>query len=197
MKNVLLFLANGFEVYEAAAFFDVIGWNFLEGDKSTKIVTCGLRKSVTSSFNLTVIPDKLIDEVDADNFEALAIPGGFEEFGYYNDAYDERVINLIKKFNNDNKIIATICVGALPLGKSGILKNKTATTYNLNNQLRQKQLKEFGAEVINQPIVINENIITSFNPSTAIDVAFILLEKLTSPENAKLVRQLMGFSDKN
>ncbi|GIN93668.1 hypothetical protein J22TS1_47190 [Siminovitchia terrae] len=48
--------------------------------------------------------------------------------------------------------------------------------------------------MVNQPIVIDKNIITSYNPSTAFDVAFKLLEQLTSEENCKYVKKIMGFS---
>ena len=50
-----------------------------------------------------------------------------------------------------------------------------------------------GVDVVNEPIVISKNIITSWNPSTAMDVAFLLLEKLTSLENTMKVKTLMGF----
>ena len=54
-------------------------------------------------------------------------------------------------------------------------------------------MKDFGVEVINQPIVIDQNIITSWNPSTAMEVAFLLLEKLTNKENKEKVKELMGY----
>ena len=76
-------------------------------------------------------------------YEALAIPGGFEEYGFYEKAYDERFLELIREFHSKRKIIASICVGSLPIGKSGVLKNRVATTYHLNNGYRQKQLAEF------------------------------------------------------
>ncbi|MEI7597003.1 MAG: DJ-1/PfpI family protein [Bacteroidota bacterium] len=191
MKKVLLLLAEGFEIFEASVFIDVIGWNNIEGDCSTELFTCGLRKEIKSSFNQKFIVDFLINEIDVNNFDALAIPGGFEDYGFYKDAYDNRFLDLIREFRINNKFIATICVGALPLGKSGVLKGKTATTYN--NPVRRNALKEFGVNVINQPIVIDDNIITSWNPSTAVNVAFLLLELLTSKNNTDKVRQLMGF----
>jgi 4-methyl-5(b-hydroxyethyl)-thiazole monophosphate biosynthesis len=53
-----------------------------------------------------------------------------------------------------------------------------------------------GANLIpDQPVVIDKNIITSFNPSTSFDVAFTLLEALTSTENANNVKRLMGFHE--
>jgi len=192
MKKVLLLLANGFEIFEASAFIDVIGWNLIEGDGSTKLYSCGLQKELQSTFDQRFTVDFLIDEIDVDAYDALAIPGGFEEFGFYEDAFDEKFLGLIQQFRDKKKIIASICVGALPLAKSGILRNRCATTYNIN-PLRQQMLQGFDAKVLNEPVVEDDNMITSWNPSTAIPVALRLLEMLTSKENAGRVSALMGF----
>lgn len=50
-----------------------------------------------------------------------------------------------------------------------------------------------GVNVVSEPIVVDGLITTSWNPSTAMDVAFLLLETLTSRENAAKVKGLMGF----
>lgn len=192
MKKVLLLLANGFEAVEASVFTDVIGWNKSDGDGTTDLVTVGIRENLKCTFNFTVIPEMHISEVNIDEFDALALPGGFEEAGFYEDAYSEEFLNIIREFDRAGKIIASICVGALPIGKSGVLVGRNATTYNWGK--RQKQLSEFGANVLgDQPIVVDKNIITSYNPSTAFDVAFNLLEILTSKENCVSVKKLMGF----
>ncbi|MFJ7755810.1 DJ-1/PfpI family protein [Peribacillus muralis] len=193
MKKVLLLLSNGFEAVEASVFTDVLGWNKLEGDGSTDLVTVGLHEQLACTWNFIVKPEFTIDQVNLDDFDALAIPGGFEEAGFYDDAYDQRFLEVINDFHDKKKIIATICVGALPLGKSGILKGRKATTYNHPTSIRQTQLKDFGALVVNEPIVVTDNIITSYNPSTAFGVAFTLLEMLTSKENCNRVKELMGF----
>ena len=191
MKKVLLLLADGFETFEASVFIDVIGWNLVEGDNSTELFTCGLKKEIKSSFNQRFLVDYLISDIDINSFDALAIPGGFEEYGFYNDAYNDKFLDLIRGFKASNKFIASICVGALPLGKSGVLKDKKGTTYN--SAIRREALQKFGVNVINQPIVIDDNMITSWNPSTAIDVALLLLEHLTTKSNADKVRKLLGF----
>jgi len=191
MKKVLLLLADGFETFEACVFIDVMGWNLVEGDGNTELFTCGLKKQITSSFNQRFVVDYVINDIDISAFDALAIPGGFETYGFYKDAYDEMFLDVIRGFKASNKIIASICVGALPVGKSGVLKGKKGTTYNTTK--RREALQEFGVTVINNPIVIDDNIITSWNPSTAVDVAFLLLENLTTKSNAETVRQLMGF----
>jgi 4-methyl-5(b-hydroxyethyl)-thiazole monophosphate biosynthesis len=193
MKKVLLLLADGFEIYEASAFIDVIGWNLLEGDKSTQLFTCALKKEIKSTFNQRFIVDFTIDQVNIEEYAALAIPGGFEEYGFYKDAYYPDFLDVIRKFENQQKTIASICTGALPVAESNILQNRNGTTYNLN-PVRQNALRDKLVNVLNQPIVEDGNIITSWNPSTAMDVAFLLLEKLTSKENTNKVKRLMGFN---
>jgi len=192
MKKVLLLLANGFEILEASAFIDVIGWNMEEGERNTHLVTAGKTRVVRSTFNHSFNVDLTLEEVHEDAFDALAIPGGFEAYGFYEDAFSQSFQSIIRAFDQQGKVIASVCVGALALGKSGILKNRTATTYCLN-PLRKQQLKDFGAQIADQPIVNVNHIISSDGPSTAIDVAFLLLEKLTSSENVLHVRKLMGF----
>lgn len=194
MKKVLLLLADGFEAVEASVFTDVLGWNKWEGDGSTEVVTVGLRNKLSCTWNFTIIPEKTINEIQLDEFDALAIPGGFEEAGFYKDAYSQEFSNVIQYFYTKQKPIASICVASLALGKSGILTGKRATTYNHPTSKRKEQLKNFGAVVQNELIVQEGNIITSSNPGTAFDVAFLLLEKLTSKENTEHVKELMGFS---
>jgi len=193
MKKILLLLADGFEAVEASVFTDVLGWNKWEGDGSTEVVTVGLRNKLTCTWNFTVIPEKTVDDIQLDEFDALAIPGGFEEAGFYQDAYSREFLNVIQHFYAKQKPIASICVASLALGKSGILIDKKAITYSHPTSKRKEQLKNFGAIVQNDLIVQDGNIITSSNPGTAFDVAFLLLEKLTSKQNAKHVKNLMGF----
>lgn len=192
MKKVLLLLADGFETFEASVFIDVIGWNLVEGDHTTELFTCGLKREIKSSFNQKFVVDYLVDEIDISQFEALAVPGGFEIYGFYTDAYHESFLDLIRGFKAVDKIIASICVGALPLGKSGVLKGKKGTTYP--SAIRRQALEKFGVTVIDQPIVLDDGIVTSWNPSTAVDVAFLLLELLTTKYNADQVRGLLGFN---
>lgn len=193
-KKVLLFLAQGFEEYEASVFTDVIGWSRVYGTKPVDLITTGLRPEIKCTWNLIVQPELEFSKVNVNDFDALAIPGGFEKAGFYEDAYDERFLDLIREFNKLGKIIASVCVGAMPVGKSGVLKGRSATTYDLSDGSRRTQLSEFGAKIQNRSIVIDNNIITSTGPSTGIDVAFSLLEMLTDKENVDIVKRYMRFT---
>ena len=195
MKKVLLLLANGFETYEASVFIDVMGWNLIDGDGTTRLESCGFTKEVKSSFGQRMIVDHLIEDIKVDEFDALAIPGGFEEYDFYDEAYDQRFSMIIREFQQQGKIIASVCVGSLAIGKSGVLEGRKGTTYSLKTK-RQEALRSFNVDVVNEPIVVDENIITSWDPSTGIDVALMLLERLSSAENADHIREIMGFSRK-
>ena len=193
MKKVLLLLANGFEAVEASVFTDVLGWNKCKGDGTTQVVTVGLHSQLRCTWNFKVTPEKQLDEIILEEYDALAIPGGFEEAGFHEDAYSEDFQEVIRHFDSQKKPIATICVAALVVAHSGVLQNRKAITYSHSSSNRLAQLKEYGVEIVNGRVVRDDNIITSCNPSTAFEVAFTLLEMLTSKENAGKVKELMGF----
>lgn len=195
--KVLLFCPKGFETMEFAPFVDVMGWAKDEMNVPVTVTTSGFTETVTSSFGARIRVDRLIDGIRAEDYDALAIPGGFEEYGFYEEAYDERFLQLIRDFDRLGRPIASICVAALPVAKSGVLTGRNATTYHLGDGRRQRMLAELGAVVRNEPIVIDRNIITSYCPETAPGVAFELLEMLTSHEVADRARYIMGFPVKN
>jgi len=194
MKKVLLLLANGFEAYEASVFTDVFGWNLYEGDGTTELVSAGLHPVLHCTWGYDCIPHFQLSEIELSDFDALAIPGGFEEAGFYEDAYSTQFLDVIRYFNNRHKPIAAICVGSLAVARSGALHQRLGTTYYYPSSPRQAQMEELG--VIVQPeerIVQDDNIITSSSPETALDVAFSLLEILTDSKNVQQVKNRMGF----
>ncbi len=77
----------------------------------------------------------------------------------------------------------------MPIGKAGVLEGRNATIYHLNHSYRQKELAEFEVNVMNEPIVVDKNIITSYSPQIANDVAFIMLERLLGKEKTDRVRK--------
>jgi len=193
MKRVLLLLPNGFEALEAAAFTDVLGWASMFGTEPIEVVTVGLHPRLKYTFTFEVIPMIHLSEVKVEDFDAVAIPGGFEKAGFYQDAYSPQFLDVIRKFAEMGKPIASICVGALLVGRSGVLEGRRATTYHLLEGKRRRELAAMGAIVVDEPLVRDGGIITSASPATAIDVAFALLEDLTSRDNVMTVRRLMGF----
>ena len=193
-SKVILFLCNGVEEYEASVFTDAFGWTTTYGLEPILLTTVGFHQRVKCAWNFTIEPECLFDEIDIEEFDALVIPGGMSRAGFYDDSYDPRLLAWIKEFDAKGKVVASVCVGALPITKSGVLSGRNGTTYHLS-QKRQQQMQEYGVQVLNQPIVIDGNIITSRSPSTAINVAFLVVEMLTSKANLERIKEGMGFLD--
>ena len=197
MKSILVFLANGVEILETAPFIDVFGWNSVVGDKKNpiKIETISFGKDIKCTWSIGISTELNIlkDKIDVEKYEALVIPGGFGMAGYFKDGKSQKIQEIIQKFYQKNKIIIGICTGAILLGEAGILKNKKATTYFLDNERYFKQLKNFEAIPTKETIVRDENIFTTANPESALQMAFILLGILTNEKNLNVVKENMGY----
>ncbi len=191
--KILLLCAKAFETMEFSVFIDTIGWARETFGNDIEVHTCGFQKEVVSTFNVPIKVDIIIDDVNPNDYDALAIPGGFREFGFKDEALHPKTLDLIRKFNDAKKPIATVCVAAFALAESGILKGRKATVYHLDNGKTQKDLVEYGVNVINEPVVVDENIITSYCPQTASLVAFKLLEMLIGEEKTKEISAAMGY----
>jgi 4-methyl-5(b-hydroxyethyl)-thiazole monophosphate biosynthesis len=194
MKRVLMLLANGVEPLEMAAFTDVLGWANLLGDQPIELVNAGLRRNIVTTFGLSLNPSFLLQDLDISRFDALALPGGFEPAGFYEEALSEPLLSAIRHFVEAGKTVASVCVSSVCLGAAGVLRGRHATTYHQEGGKRKQQLVETGALFVDRPVVVDGRIITSTGPGTATEVAFQLLEQLTSADNAAVVRKKMRFA---
>jgi len=199
MKRILMLVANGVEPLEMAAFTDVMGWATLIGKEEIELVDVGLTPNIKTTFGLQFTPNTLLNNAIFDGsldhflngFDALAIPGGFEPSGFYDEALSKPFLDVIRHFSKKNKLIASVCVSSICLGKAGVLTGRNATTYHQIGGKRKQQLEDTGAKFVDQPVVIDGNFITSTGPGTALEVAFQLLEHLTDKENSENLRLRM------
>lgn len=194
-KKVLLFLPQGFEDIEVAAFTDILGWTrVLKETKPVDVVITGFKRHVCSKHNLIIKTHKLFNEINPKEYDALIIPGGFNDSGW-TEVYREEVRLLIKRIYARGGIIATMCVGALPVAKSGILKDRKATTYTASERNNNLQvLRECGVVPVKRRIVVSDRIITNRGPDTSIEVAFKLLEMLNGRSDMKKVKKALMFA---
>jgi 4-methyl-5(b-hydroxyethyl)-thiazole monophosphate biosynthesis len=194
-KRVLLLLADGFEPLEAAGFTDVLGWANIDGEEPIELVSAGLRSPLKATFGFSVIPQALVGDLDLDSFDAVAVPGGFEGAGFYEDALSQRFSDIIRRFSDKQQPVASVCVASLSLGAAGVLKGRRATIYHQIRGKRREQLEHYGAKFVDEAVVVDGMLITSTGPGTAIEVAFELLTVLTSQENSNHIRKLMRIPE--
>ena len=165
MDRVIILLANGFEEIEALAPLDVL--RRLNYD--VKLVSMNDTLEVVSSHNVSFNADLLFSE-EVYLSAGVIIPGGMP--GAKNLRDDDRVIKLVKKFYEENKMIAAICAGPIVLGKAGILDRHSATSYpGFESELGC-------AKYLEENVVVSQNIITSRGPATAFEFAFKIAKYL-------------------
>lgn len=91
------------EEYEAAVFTDVLGWSRVIGIEPVDLISTGLRPEIKCKWNLIVRPEIEFDKINMEDYDTLAIPGGFKDSGYYEDTFNDRFLHLIREFDKDKK----------------------------------------------------------------------------------------------
>lgn len=163
MKAVVLF-KEGFEELEALSVVDVL---------RRANITCEMLgmdgQKVTSSHGIEVTMDKLFDET-AYEADVVVLPGGLPGSTSLRD--DERVINILKDFNEKKKWIAAICAGPISLEKADVIKGKTFTC-------APGFEKEIPSGIHQDTLTcVDDNIITARGPAAALEFAYLILEKM-------------------
>jgi protease I len=134
----------------------------------------------------TIRPDLTVDEAHADDFDALIIPGGVRNPDQLR--MHPRVIELIREFDREGKPIAAICHGPWLLVEADLLRGRTATSWpSIRTDLRNA-----GANVVDEPAVTDGNIVTSRKPDDVEAFTNALIELV---ENAPEVTEIREPSE--
>jgi protease I len=105
----------------------------------------------------TVSTEVGVDEVSAESFDALVIPGGYSPDKIRTD---EKMVGLTRSIFEAGKPVAAVCHAGWMLAEADILKGKTVTSW----PSIKTDLVNAGAEWVDQEVVEDENLITSRNP---------------------------------
>ena len=106
----------------------------------------------------------------------IVLPGG--KVGHENLEKCSMLRDKISEFDKNGKYIADICAAPTILGRMGILKGRDATCYG------GKEDALDGANILKDPVVVSDHIITSRGMGTSIEFGLKLIEVLTDRENA-------------
>ena len=197
MKKIAIFLFEGAELFEIASFTDIFGWNNVVGLKEyrdIKLETISYKESIKCTWGGEIKVEEVITEENIEKFfdyDVLIIPGGFGKANFFEGKNNKFFKKLIKYFFENNKIIVAICSAVINLLESGYIKNKKVTTYLLDNKRYFNQLRNYNIIPIEEEIMEDDNLLTCSGPGNALELAFKLLEKLTSKENLKTVKENM------
>lgn len=179
MAKILVPLATGFEEIEAVTIIDVLR------RAGNSVTTCSLQDTleVAGAHFITIQANKTLKNVLDEAFDMIVLPGG--GLGTQNLASNQLVQELLKKFKKEDKLIGAICAAPYALHTAGVL-NENYTCY----PSFEKKIHETGYHS-NEDVVIDQNVITSRGPATAMIFALKLVEILNGKPNAEQLKQDM------
>jgi len=156
-SRVLIVATDGFEEWE------LFGPREILQRRGAEVVLASLKRdpiqaTIHDDPGKTIRPELTVDEANADDFDALILPGGVRNPDQLR--MHPRVIDLIRRFNEQDKPIAAICHGPWLLVEADLLRGKTATSW----PSIRTDLKNAGAKVVDEAAVTDGNIVTSRKP---------------------------------
>lgn len=172
--RVLIPLANGVEELEAVTIIDVLR----RGRVDVTSAALGDSLTVKGSHGITLLADALWSSLDSDAFDVLVLPGGGK--GTETLAADERILEAVRTFNDNQKIVAAICAAPTVLATAGILHSHRATCY-------PDCAPQLGESYDDAPVIADDTIITSQGPGTAMLFALVLVKHLVGEDVAQHV----------
>jgi protease I len=155
--RVLIVATDGFEEWE------LFGPRQILQDRGAEVALASLTRdpiqaTVHDDPGKTIRPDLTIDEANADDFDALILPGGVRNPDKLR--LHGNVIALITRFAEQDKPIGAICHGPWLLVEADLLRDRTATSWpSIRTDLRNA-----GAKVVDDAAVTDGKIVTSRNP---------------------------------
>jgi protease I len=111
-----------------------------------------------SDWGESVAVDATLEEVSADDFDALLLPGG--QMNPDKLRLEQRAVELVEEFDAADKTIAAICHGPWLLVEADIVDGRTVTGW----PSIRTDLANAGADVVDQEVAIDGNLITSRKP---------------------------------
>ena len=156
-KKVLILATHGFEQKElevprdrlkaAGATVDVVspekgeikGWDMKDWGRPVKV-------------------DRALDEVKADDYDAIVLPGG--QINPDLLRVNDKALKLIKDFYDQKKVVAAVCHAPWLLVETGIAKGKRMTSYHS----MKTDIANAGAKWEDSQVVADQGVVTSRNP---------------------------------
>ena len=112
-------------------------------------------KETNGQIGIKIIPNKKTEDINIEEYEILVLPGGAKCMEYLRQ--DKKTIEFIHNFHSTGKIIASICHAAQLLISAKIVNGRRISGY----YSLQDDIQNAGATYIDEPVVIDENIVTT------------------------------------
>jgi DJ-1 family protein len=178
--KIVCLLADGFEDIEALGTVAILR----RGGILVDLVSVFNTPKVVGAFKITVIPDKMMNEITDKEYDGVFIPGGGAVKIMQGSP---AVLKLIMAFAAKKKLLAAICAGPILLGTLGLLDGIRYTSFPSTETFIPKGIR------IASPSVIADNIITGAGAGCVFEFAYDVITVALGKEKAEEVKKRMLY----
>lgn len=152
-RNIAIIATDNFEDSELADPMQVI-----KDAGATITVISDKEGKITGEHGTEVLVDATVEEVSADNFHGLLIPGGVKNPDVLRT--NEKAVSFVRAFFEQHKPVAAICHGPWLLVEAGVLEGRTLTSW----PSLKTDITNAGGTWVDEEVVVDEGLVTSRNP---------------------------------
>lgn len=152
-KKYIMLVEEGFEDLEL--WYPVI--RLREEGADVRLLGREKGKTYTGKHGVPAVSDCTAAEVSADSIDGILVPGGWAPDKLRRD---KGILDLVRKVNEQGKLVAAICHAGWVLASAGILKGRKMTCVSAIVD----DMVNAGASYLDQEVVVDGNLITSRTP---------------------------------
>jgi len=178
MASALVLLAEGFEEIEGVTIIDILRRGGLEV-QSAYLPDEFATNLVLGANGITVEADVPLKTVSVDEFDIVVLPGGWG--GTNRLAENELAQSVIKEFKASGKWVAAMCAAPYALHVAGVLSKKYTCYPSVEEKIRPE-------DRVDDIVVVEDKVITSQGPATAICFALEIVRQLVGQESFEAVK---------
>ena len=170
-KRIAILATNGFEQSE----LEVPRDRLKENGATVDIISpeAGeIRGWEKKDWGRPVKVDKTLDQVRADDYDAIVLPGG--QMNPNSLRINDKALRFIRAFYDQKKVVAAVCHAPWLLIETGIIKGRKATSY----KSIKTDVMNAGANWEDSSVVTDQGIITSRNPGDLEDFSAKIVEEV-------------------
>jgi len=183
-------MRTAFVIFDRMTALDFIGaYDPLTRLKSMQLIpgfewnVCAVAAEIADDRGMRFTPDVVAEPLG--KYDLIVVPGGY---GTRTLQHDKAFIDWLRT-SGPVKLKASVCTGALLLGAAGFLKGRRATTH----PGAFEELKPYCAQVVDERVVDEGEIITARGVTSAIDLGLYLVERLAGAEARTRVAKQMDY----
>ena len=188
LPTIGLLMFNGVLQSEVIATSDVFAKPNQEGEQLFNVITIAESENpITTEEGMHFVPDYTFENTP--KLTVLFVPSAYD---MYAQVHNDKIIDFIKKKNEETEFTVSNCAGAQLIGESGIADGHKIVTWIGGGEQLQKDYPNLKVQNDSLVTFVEDGKFSSSNGNLASYISALnLLEKMTSPEHRMFVESYL------